>query len=102
MATPRVRDEHPVRQPVDVPDRMAPVANWPAGEAFMELWVDRRRGDGLILAVTRAGSERVGDISRARTSFDVTWCGSFAEKPATWLDAQAAVAHARFAGTSPL
>lgn len=91
MATPRVRDQHPVRQPVNVPDRMDPIANWSAGEAFMELWVDPRRGDGLILAVTRAGSEIVGEVSRARTVFDVAWCGSFEEKPVTWRNAQRAV-----------
>lgn len=102
MATPRLRDQGPVRQPVDVPDRMEPIANWSSGDAFVELWIDRAEGDGVVLAVTPAGSEHVGDITDAGGTCLVKWRESFADRPVSWQNAQTAIVRARIAGESPL
>lgn len=90
------------RKPIQVPDRMEPIANWTAGAAFVELWVDRDAGDGIVLAVTPSGSEHVGDITDAAGTCQLKWRKSFADKPATWQNAQAAIVRARISGESPL
>ncbi len=85
-----------------VPDRMALIDHWlTKGPTIrLELYIDPRKGDGLIRAILRDDTPVIAEVEDANGGLTLHLVEGHAYEQA-WLNAQAAIAAARYARRRP-
>lgn len=83
-STPSVRTDDVTEQAPLAPDRMTLVADWRHAPIMVELYADRRAGDGYVIVFVDYGPERAADIADLLDELQVTWIGRHAQ--ASWRE----------------
>jgi len=93
MPDTRIRTPSPPRQLVP-PDHVL-FHRWRADGVDFELWAYEEAG--FILATPRGSFEVAGRVDICGDQLTVVWQGAVTDKPQPWLNAQRAIAHAKYA-----
>lgn len=93
-STPSIRTGHSGGQAPIAPDRMSLVEDWQApGGVGIELYADRNRDDGYLIACGAYAPERAATITGVTgDSPHVTWTGTWAQRDRSWRNVQAGLA----------
>jgi hypothetical protein len=95
MTPPIVRTDRPPEQGQLVPEGMECFHQWSADGIDFELWATEETG--FILANPTGAFEVAGQVEICGDRLSVNWQGAITAKPQPWLNAQRALADARWA-----
>jgi hypothetical protein len=95
MTPPIVRTDRPPEQGQLVPEGMPRFHQWKCDGIEFELFADGEAG--FILADPQGTFEVAGQVEICGDRLSVNWQGAITAKPVTWLNAQRALADARWA-----
>lgn len=95
MTTPIVRTDRPPGQGQLVPDGMDRFHQWRTDGIDFELWTGREAG--FILANPTGTFEVAGQVEICGERLSINWQGSITAQPQPWLNAQRAIADAKWA-----
>ena len=85
----------PPRQDDLVPASMNRFHQWTTDGIDFELWADHETG--FILANPQGKFEVAGQAQICGDRMSVNWQGAITKRPQPWLNAQRAIAHAKYA-----
>ncbi|GAB3999389.1 hypothetical protein GCM10029992_28030 [Glycomyces albus] len=84
-STPSVRSGPPERQAPIAPDRMNLVEDWKTDSGdYVELYADSIAADGYVIVFGPYGAEHAADLQAVTWEPEVTWRGTWAQRPEDW------------------